>query len=164
PPPQVQSFPIISTITGHIARPHGSLLVTKTNRSKGEALSARQYTMSIASSITPTSPITHATLDLARAARPTEETSNNRTEARQSSDGRSHESGWSEWFDTGDDGPLEIVKNNHRYSKSSTSAVSIASSGVLSPSLMSWPSSRTDPTGSISRDSQKYHRSGVLGE
>lgn len=135
----------ITPFGGDFARPYAPLL--------------HRHTMSIASSINPTSPITHATPALARAAQPTEEISDNRTEARHSSDGCSHESGWSGWFDTGDDGQPQMVKNNHRYTKSSTSAVSIASSGVLSPSLMSWPSSRTDP---ISRDSQKYYSSGVI--
>ncbi|KAL7908551.1 hypothetical protein GGI35DRAFT_406329 [Trichoderma velutinum] len=123
---------------------------------------ARRHTMSITSSISPMSPITHATPALARAAQTIEETSNNRTEARHSSDGRSQGSGWSEWFDTSDDRRPEMVENSHRYSKSSTSAVSIASSGVLSPSLMSWPSSRTDPMVSIPRDPQKYHKSRVI--
>ncbi|UKZ53274.1 hypothetical protein TrVGV298_007066 [Trichoderma virens] len=79
--------------------------------------------MSLASSISPASPITHATPALAQAAQPTEESSNNKTEARRSSDGRSNGSGWSEWFDTGDDGQPEMVKDNRRYSKSNTSAV-----------------------------------------
>ncbi|UKZ79047.1 hypothetical protein TrVFT333_006798 [Trichoderma virens FT-333] len=83
--------------------------------------------MSLASGISPASPITHATPALAQAAQPTEESSNNKTEARRSSDGRSNGSGWSEWFDTGDDGQPEIAKDNRRYSKSNTSAITIHS-------------------------------------